>query len=228
MNNKTDEHFWPSYVDLMTSLFFVVLVLFAVSYYLLSAKNREITEEKEKIKKSLDFLKDVENTFNSIADDKLFKYESEFKRFRMVQQVEFEPSQSDISDYSVKNYTLIKEQLIKTGKRLQTVLNTLKEKKESDSIYKNVSYLLIITGMTSSEGGEDYNYNLSYDRALSLYKFWRDNNIEFDSAYKNLIDLQISGVGKHGLGRDNLDDNKNRCFFIQIIPKISLNNGKIK
>lgn len=45
-NNKSA--FWPSYVDIMTTLFAIMLVLFAVSYSRFKIKQRELEEFKDK------------------------------------------------------------------------------------------------------------------------------------------------------------------------------------
>ena len=94
---------------------------------------------------------------------------------------------------------------------------------------------MVISGRSSNLQGNDttHNYYLSYERAYSLYNFWKPI-IDFDDAkYNELLDFQIAGNGIGGIGRvekkyisDKLDENeemKNQTFLIQIIPKI----GKI-
>ena len=48
IGEKNKDFFWPSYVDLMTGLFAVVLVLFVRSFKLFKDKEKEITAEKNK------------------------------------------------------------------------------------------------------------------------------------------------------------------------------------
>lgn len=48
-NNKSA--FWPSYVDIMTTLFAIMLVLFAVSYSRFKIKQRELEELKISMRK---------------------------------------------------------------------------------------------------------------------------------------------------------------------------------
>ena len=98
--------------------------------------------------------------------------------------------------------------------------------KHSDDAYKNVSYIIVVAGSASRTGRTDRNYSLSYQRAYSLYKYWRDNlGIDFDAKkYHDLIELQIAGNGTGGVGRLVSDDSgynrKNQRFIINIIPKL--------
>ena len=57
-----------------------------------------------------------------------------------------------------------------------------------------------------------------------MWNYWLSKGINFeDNEYKGLIDLQISGNGWGGVGREPIEDNNQR-FLIQIFPKI----GEIK
>ena len=102
-------------------------------------------------------------------------------------------------------------------------MEALLDKKNEDATkerYKNISYTMIISGRASKDGPSSINYPLSYNRAYNLYLFWLKEVCDFDSdKYREIIDLQIAGVGEGGIGRFK-DDTKNRSFFIQIIPKV--------
>ena len=78
--------------------------------------------------------------------------------------------------------------------------------------------LLIIEGQASNDNYQ-FNYELSYERALSLVKLWSANHVKFDSTQCDVI---ISGSGKSGVLRiqpDNATNTANQRFLIQIIPK---------
>lgn len=97
---------------------------------------------------------------------------------------------------------------------------------------KDISYLMVISGSASRLKGDDEDQSsiLSYNRALFLYKYWKENlGIDFDSPqYHEIIELQISGVGFGGIGRFNTpynvnnvsEEKKNQRFVISIAPKI--------
>ena len=108
--------------------------------------------------------------------------------------------------------------------------NLFNKKKDSDPEMKELSYLMIISGRSSNLQGNDttHNYKLSYERAYSLYKFWKPI-INFDDVkYHKLLDFQIAGNGIGGIGRFESDNEfidesiemQNQTFLIQIIPKI--------
>lgn len=64
------------------------------------------------------------------------------------------------------------------------------------------------------------NYELSYERALALIKFWSSNGIEFDSLGN--CEVLISGSGQSSKFRVQPDvrgNKDNQRFVIHIIPK---------
>ena len=87
-------------------------------------------------------------------------------------------------------------------------------------------YLVIVEGQASanSEAWTEFNYNLSYQRALSLIKFWATNpDVKFSE--KN-CELQIAGSGDGRLSAKTMRDSvnvKNQRFLIYIIPKNIIN-----
>jgi hypothetical protein len=226
MPGLSDQKFWPSYVDLMTSLFFVVFVLFIVSYRLYTKNIEEVKIKNEEIKVKAyeaDKLEEIRKTISQLMNDTtLFIYEKENKRYRLALNIQFKRGKYNIVPYEVENYNETYPQIIKMGKELKIVFDSLIQKKNNDLKYKNISYLLVISGRASRDN-YTMNYELSYNRALSLYKFWKSNDIvDIDSEiYQQIIDLQISGIGTGGIGRySENEEERNRGFFIQILPKI--------
>lgn len=96
---------------------------------------------------------------------------------------------------------------------IESLISKLKSKYQNE----NIKYLIVIEGMASIDG-YSFNYELSYQRALALARFWTENNIGFDP---NICELQIAGSGVGGIGRyRGTDEYKNQRFLIQIVPKI--------
>ena len=82
-----------------------------------------------------------------------------------------------------------------------------------------MSYLLIIEGQASTD---DYiqNNELSYKRALALFKFWfpnqKNGNLKF---YDLPCEVIIAGAGCME-GKPRADENEdNQRFLIRILPK---------
>jgi outer membrane protein OmpA-like peptidoglycan-associated protein len=202
IDRKDDEAFWPSYVDLMTSLFIVTLVLFIFSY-------AALTVERDRLKVSADSylrLKHIEATIKGLADAKHFKYDPKYKRYVFTEDVKFA-----IGDHKIdpKYDQFLRE----TGKDITNVVHTLK----ADPSRQGEKYLIIIEGMASKDDYKD-NFPLSYQRALELYKFWNDEKIVFDP---DVCEVIVAGSGTGGVGRDMEHEANNQRFLIQIIPKIA-------
>lgn len=144
--------------------------------------------------------------------------------------VEFFKNKNEITPDGFKDYGVKRDKLIQTGNELFKIVENLdKLKKENDS-YKDISYMIVISGSSSITGDKDENYKLSYLRAYNLYKFWNDKlGVNFDDKkYHNLIELQIAGNGTTGVGRvevsqEKVYTEKNQRF---IIPKLGLLNEK--
>lgn len=199
MLKKKESFFWTSYSDLMTSLFFIMLVLFILVIVLLH-KRMETTEmQLEEIRKVERSTKDLEG--------KYFTYNNKYEKFILNIDCHFPISQYNISLLD----TSTKFELIQAGKEIQKFL-----KQHKDNLY-----LIIIEGQASKNSKEwtHYNYELSYKRALSLRNFWMENpNMEFP---RN-CELQISGSGDGTLNVETMreeEEVKNQRFLIYIIPK---------
>ena len=201
MSKKTN-FFWASYADLMTSLFFIMLVLFVLTIVMMKRQSKATEAQLKKIV-------EIQNSVKAL-DSEYFSYQEEYKRFALNKQIQFDPARSEIKDQ-------YKPYLLDVGKNIESLITKLQNKYKSNDI----KYMIIIEGMASN----DYykaNDELSYLRALSLFKLWQANNINFDA---NFCELQIAGSGVRGLGRyKGKDEAKNQQFLIQIIPKI----GKIE
>lgn len=191
--------FWPSYTDLMTSLFFIMLVLYVLSYTALRAQQQATQEQVDAINKIQNALQQLDTTY--------FVSQPEFKRFVLRRQIQFAAGKSiiPIPDYPY---------LLNVGRKVGALIDTL-QKNFAD---QNIKYLLIIEGMASKDNYPD-NYGLSYDRALALKTLWENMNIKFDPT---VCEIQIAGSGTEGLGRHIgvANEYKNQRLILQIVPKI--------
>lgn len=218
MKQSNTSFFWPSFTDLMTSLFFIMLVLYVLTYLKLSTT---IKMQKEK----LAIIEAVEENLRPLKKDTLlFAYEEDYKRFKLAFDVKFNTDRFNVaSDYDLANPSTTREKILDAGRKLLAVVNSLKKAKEADPKLKNVSYIIVIAGYASKDNTDrDHNYELSFKRALSLWSYWKSYGINFEaSAYKDLIDLQIAGNGWGGLGRlPTTQEEDNQRFLIQVFPKI--------
>ena len=237
--------FWVGYADLMTSLFFVVLILYVVSFALykkqLSDIHKFISEledtnnqlesansQLEKTKKLLlvqaekaKIIEAVEQNLEPLKKEKdLFVYDNKYKRFNLAFDVQFKYGRSKINSKDLVSTNTIDE-LITVGTSLENLIEKLRSQKETDNKFKEISYLIVVSGSASDFGEDEFkNYLKSYERAYYLYKFWKENGVDLDAKkYHDLVDFQIAGNGIGGVGRFS-DEEKNQRFIINIIPKI--------
>jgi len=238
MKHKRDGgFFWASFSDLMTSLFFIVLVLYILTYILLKRKEKELQITVDDLKHKLEVFELVEQNLKPLKENKtLFRYEEKYKRFVLGFDVNFEVGEYAIEPGKLQDYSVTARKIDEVGTQLRITIDNLLSKKKRSPGMANVSYLVIVSGYAShlALGNEVDDYELSYKRAYSLWKYWYSSGINFEgNQYKDLIDLQIAGNGWGGIGRFERDpengmqsERKNQRFIIQIIPKIGNTNNQ--
>ena len=242
-----DAAFWPSYVDLMTALFLVMLVLFVLSY-------RRFQERETQLKvqlKQLQLIQRIERSVQQLMSDKdLFRYEPKFRRYTLARDIQFQGGQWDLrrptqtlpAGQAAASLTYLR----RTGTALRGIVDSLLARKRRDPTLREVSYVLLIQGSASNlkdaraprydtyayTDYQNWGYILSYQRAKALYDFWRDQRIaDFDAPrYHGIIELALTGNGYGGVGRynpggrnlrvGNQAEKRNQRFLIQVIPKI--------
>ncbi len=205
MKEKKESYFWASYADLMTSLFFVMLVLFVLTIALLHKRMVQIETERQATQEEIDKIKEVQKAIENI-DKKYFDYRSEYKKHILKISVRFNSGSSDMNNISLPT----KEELKEAGKSIE---NFIEENSE-----EGIQYLLIIEGQASRDL-YSRNYELSYERALALKRFWELNGVHFG----NNCEVLLSGSGDGKLsGTDVMRDQNERVnqrFLIHIVPK---------
>lgn len=202
MKGKDSGFFWPSFADLMTSLFFIMLVLYVLTYLKLTNQQKATEQQLNKIKEIQAAVKELPKEY--------FQYDSFYKRFSLVQNVEFETGK-DIIKPQYEHY------LVDVGKSIRSLIDNLKTKYAQ----QDIKYVVIIEGMASNDNFSD-NFPLSYKRAWAVLKLWQERNIILDPT---VCEVQVAGSGTSGIGRfPHKEEYKNQRILIQIVPKI----GEIK
>lgn len=205
---KRESFFWTSYSDLMTSLFFIMLTLFVLAIALLHREVVNIGKEKAATEKELKKINEIRTATQSI-DSTYFLYDPVYKKHILKTRVKFRSMSPNIDDLDAAT----KDTLLLVRNSIKSFLEDLMQKD------KKASYLLIIEGQASKD---DYSQNneLSYKRALSLFKFWFPDQKETTLQFYNYpCEVVIAGAGKME-GKPRAPKNEdNQRFLIQIIPK---------
>lgn len=206
-NEKKRDFFWLSYSDLMTSLFFVMLVLFVLVY---TMQNKLIGELGEK-GRELDRIKEIEKTINNI-DKRYFEYDSINKKHILKMKFLFETESYDINRISPDR----RPELLEAG-------NAIKRLIQKFPLVENIKYLVVVEGQASKTNWYVDACNnddvLSFHRAQALISFWKNSNLGLDELSN--CEIVLAGSGEQGIPRTQPDVwPNNQRFLITIIPKI--------
>lgn len=212
MKGKDSGFFWPSFTDLMTSLFFIMLVLYVLTYLKLTNERRLIEKQKVVTEQQLNKIKEIQKALEALPSE-YFTYNDEHKKHILNISVNLNRGSANMMDLSTETRIRIRD----AGKALERVL---RDSLPSD---QNIKYLLVIEGQASKDDSP-INDELSYNRALALRNFWFGNNPDLNKVLPN-CEVIIAGSGQYGVPRDIPDiPPKNQRFMITVIPKI----GNIK
>lgn len=202
---KKESFFWTSYSDLMTNLFFVMLMLFVLAIALLRSEVINIWRTELATKEELRKINEIREAIQSI-DKTYFEYNDLYKKHILKTKIRFNVGSSNMDDLSEET----RQELLRVKRTIEKFLDGLR-KKDSDA-----SYLLIIEGQASQDK-YSLNDQLSYERALALYKFWfpGSKSLKFGDYPCEVV---IAGAGyRAGKPRSEVESDNQR-FLIQIMP----------
>lgn len=231
------KFFWISYSDLMTSLFFVMLVLFAITMVkYVAADPEKLVEENERLRKQVESLTGTNTALKDSLGQAKITLKQQQEYIDIVQQ--FKPLKESgkfiylpkSSKYVAKDFLGIeifdpdkgeilpqyRKQTVDIGKEIVKVLGELKKTNP------DYTYVLVIEGNTANDPSHPYSedapgsYRLSYERALAVYNLWKSNGIDLRQYNTEVL---LSGSGMNGWDRDK-EERNNKRFSIQIIPRI--------
>jgi outer membrane protein OmpA-like peptidoglycan-associated protein len=202
---KKESYFWTSFSDLMTSLFFVMLVLFVLTIALLHRKMVDIEGERKATEEQLEKITEIEKAVNNI-DTNYFEYNSNYKKHILKIEARFDSDK--FRKHEIIPQSSIRD-LIEAGESIRDSIISISNK------FPTIQYLLIIEGQASKDRMPDeHNYVLSYRRAYTLKKIWDDAGINFG---RN-CEVLIAGSGTGGTLR-HTNEKINQRFLIHILPK---------
>ena len=216
--------FWTSYSDLMTSLFFAMLVLFVVVVVAMGSANKQLKETLNKAEITIEQQNQVlklQEQFQTLAGSTSLDYDEEKRMFYAKDFVGIEIFQSNEADIKQEFINKVDE----VGTDIKNIIDSL------NKANSNFKYQLVIEGTAAIPYKElragTYNkdnydmYLLSYRRALALYKRWQHLNFR-----EGNTEIIIAGSGFNGINRDKILEDNNKRFVIQIIPKIDRPTGQ--
>lgn len=241
MDGNNNGSFWPSYVDIMTTLFAITLVLFAVSFSRFKVKEKQL----QSLVDEYENIITVYSTVGSIDSTKYFGYNEQYLKHLFTVEVEYQEKEFhinklklDLTNPEAANQK--RKDIITAG---NIIKQTIQKLETSDTTKNNIKFLVVIEGQASKVGFNENawanNYTLSNLRAQYLNEFWKANGIDLNAIPK--CELIISGSGEGGVPRVVPDEKalrkaypnnkefwehwreeegKNQRFLIHIVPVI--------
>ncbi len=212
MVENDDLNYWPSFVDVMSSIFIVVLTIF----FMLFLSQQYLSYLVGKGEKDLRELKIIlENKRISHSGVQITKD----GRIKIGESILFK-----FGDYSLTNQG---EKVIDSiGTSLKTFFNQDPERKKKFSV--------VVEGHTDTYGSSTYNQELSFRRAKGVTDYW-EKSLLFGTQSDTIYDIFPAGYGESRLAvitKDNTRNDENRRVEIRVVPKFDkmlseiLNNGK--
>lgn len=200
---KKESYFWTSYSDLMTSLFFIMLVLFVLVIFMLHSRLVVTQDKLNKIEEIINSTKGLENDH--------FALDTINNKFKLLIPVEFSTKEYRVSTLPQQT----QKELRNAGKELVDFINNNSQ----------TQYVMIIEGQASRDGYYQ-NYELSFLRAKNLLEYWtRTCNLKF----ADNCEVQIAGSGDGTLDvttvRESIES-KNKRFLIYVLPKNIITDDK--
>lgn len=230
-NNNRNSAFWPSYVDIMTTLFAIMLILFAVSFGKFSKEKGELELKEKRLLEFEEKYNEIKSIYQVVENinPEYFEFNKQFVKHIFKIQVTYQTGAFELNKLQAdvlgnKNEAeSLRSKIVDAGKEIQMTIENLQQ---NDSIKQDIKYLVVIEGQASADGYNEDAYRnndvLSYQRALGLHNFWKKNGIDFSNM--NKCELVISGSGEKGVPRDDSNEKNNQRFLIHIVPVI----GNIK
>ncbi len=235
-NNK--EFFWPSYVDLMTNLFAVMLVLFVVSFFMFKAKMNELAAKADELKR----IQDMTSAIQSLNNNPYFIYSPEYQKHILNKdaiEIKYKRGEHKIPE-GLQDKSTVSGIWSVGASIIETIYNLEKMYVGNAEGSSKIKFLVVIEGQASADHYhvDDYYNNdvLSYNRALFLKKFWLNetNPVNYNGfQFKDLpCELIVSGSGEGGYPRevdilpDGTCNTANQRFLVHIVPVIDWNLPK--
>ena len=194
-DNRDELNYWPSFADIFSSLFFIFFILFSIFFILFSIFYFNYSKKAEADQKDID-------DFKEMVDSLGLKFNKDSNEIIIQSDILFDFDKSELK-----------------SENLPTILDWRKEiKNYMEKEDRKKRYCIIIEGHTDTVGEEDYNYNLSLARSLSLIEEFKKDPFFRDPD----IDLIPAAFGESKLAEptpDNTFNEENRRVVIRIVPK---------
>ena len=218
--------FWPNYVDIMTTLFAIMLVLFCVTFTHFKITNDQLKRAQDSLNAYVRDYKELLSIYEIVEniDTAYFEFKKEYVKHIFKINVTYQTGQFELDrlaadDSNPLEAQRLRDEIFKAGVVIKQTIENLQNK---ENLKQDIKYLVVIEGQAPKDGynQNDYMNNnvLSYQRAWKLTEFWKSRGIDFTKMDK--CELLISGSGEKGVPRESGNEIYNQRFLIHIVPVI--------
>ena len=210
--HKEGLNYWPSFVDIFASLFFIFLIIFSV-HYTRACKDAKIAKDKiNELETKLRKFEEKDETDREDIED--------LKKMVKALNIELDGDNNlvisgDLLFDSGKSY-------IKRGKAEAFATSFAAELSEYfKAPERQKKYSIVVEGHTDTVDSEAFNNNLSLNRALS---FIGHIKLHLNRSLQNKIEFIPAGYGETKLRirtPDKTNEQRNRRVVIRIMPKFN-------
>ena len=213
-DNGEEHNPYQSYTDLMSGFLIVFIIASVISITGIGAGPNGKGGDGNVTEKLRDAIIELQKAQKEISNKDL-EYDTLYNVLRLKREINFQAEKYDIPEEN-------KDYLIKVGESVEKIADKFKNN-------EHIGLNIIIDGRIEAgkiERQRGNQYRLSYNRALSLFYLWADENIvhlSYDDkpqsrssalTDKNVI---IAGSGKGGEARI---EGKNKTFIIRLVPYV--------
>ncbi|MCM1141690.1 MAG: hypothetical protein NC453_24230, partial [Muribaculum sp.] len=154
MDSNNNSSFWPSYVDIMTTLFAITLILFVVSFARFKIKETELQESNEVLQTLVDEYENIVTVYSTVSkidSTQYFDYNAQYLKHLFTVDVVYQDKEYQIdklkldqTDPQMAERT--RADVVRAGR---IVMETIQSLEQSDSIDNNIKFLVVIEGQSS-------------------------------------------------------------------------------
>lgn len=211
---KKESYFWTSYSDLMTNMFFVMLMLFVLAMGLLHRQIVLIDREKKATEEQLKKITEIQDAISNLDQLRFFEYDAKYKKHVLTTPVAFDTGSANILDIEESS----RNELLEVRDALDHLLSRLEKE------HPEAEFLMVIEGQASRDN-YTRNNQLSYERAMALYEYWfpmEDRSWQNPGTLRfgnHPCEIVLAGAGLFdGKPREEIEKNNQR-FLLQIMLK---------
>ena len=145
--------FWPSYVDIMTTLFAIMLVLFCVTFTHFKLAQDRLNAYVKDYKELLSIYKIVENIDTTYFEFKRQYVKHIFKINVTYQTGQFELDKLMVDETNPQEAQRLRDEIFKAGEVIKQTIENLQKKED---LKQDIKYLVVIEGQASKDGYLSY------------------------------------------------------------------------